>query len=118
MKDCFEGEPEVQRIAFALTDFSPPLNPEKSLPEVKEEKAAHPGQGAYEASCAVCHTTDAMGAPAVGDKKAWEATLKKGLDAVISNTINGVNGMPPRGGSALSDDELKEVVDYMILESK
>ena len=118
MKDCFEGEPEVQRIAFALTDFSPPLNPEKSLPEVKEEKAAHPGQGAYEASCAVCHTTDAMGAPAVGDKKAWEATLKKGLDAVISNTINGVNGMPPRGGSALSDDELKEVVDYMISESK
>ena len=118
MKDCFEGEPEVQRIAFALTDFNPPLSNEKTLPPVTEEKAAHPGKGAYEASCAVCHTTDAMGAPAVGDKKAWEATLKKGLDAVMSNTINGVNGMPPRGGSSLSDDELKEVVDYMISESK
>ena len=118
MKDCFEGEPEVQRIAFALTDFTPPLSSEKTMPEVKETKAAHPGQAAYSASCAVCHETDAMGAPAVGDKKTWEATLKKGLDGVMANTINGVNGMPPRGGSALSDDELKQVVDYMISESK
>ncbi len=88
------------------------------MPEVKEEKAAHPGQGAYEASCAVCHATDAMGAPAVGDKAAWEATMKKGLDAVWANTLSGVNGMPPRGGSALSDDELKQVVEYMIEASK
>ena len=118
MKDCFDGEPEVQRIKFALTDFNPPINETKSLPEVKEEKAAHPGKSNYEASCAVCHSTDAMGAPDVGNKSAWAATLKKGLDSVIANTINGVNGMPPRGGSSLSDDQLKEVVDYMISESK
>ena len=118
MKDCFEGEPTVQRIKFALTDFNPPINETKSLPEAKEEKAAHPGKGNYEASCSVCHATDAMGAPAVGDKAAWASTLKKGLDAVIANTLNGVNGMPPRGGSSLSDDELKEVVDYMIESSK
>jgi len=118
MKDCFDGEPKVQRIKFALTDFNPPINETKTLPEVKEAKAEHPGKGNYEASCAVCHATDAMGAPAVGDKSAWEATLKKGLDAVISNTFSGVNGMPPRGGSSLSDDQLKEVVDYMISESK
>ncbi len=118
MKDCFEGEPKVQRIKFALTDFSPPLSSEKVLPEVKEEKDVHPGKSNYEASCAVCHATDAMGAPAVGDKKAWEATLKKGLDAVIANTMSGVNGMPPRGGSSLKDEELREVVDYMIESSK
>ena len=118
MKDCFDGEPEVQRIKFALTDFNPPLASEKTMPEVKDEKSSHPGKAAYEASCAVCHATDAMGAPAVGDKAAWASTLKKGIDAVITNTMNGVNGMPPRGGSSLSDDELKQVVDYMIESSK
>lgn len=118
MKNCFDGEPKVQRIEFVLGDFSPPLSPVKDLPEVKETKPAHPGKANYDASCAVCHTTDAMGAPAVGDKKAWESTLKKGLDTVMANTINGINGMPPRGGSSLSDAALKEVVDYMIEASK
>lgn len=118
MKDCFEGEPRVQRIKFALTDFNPPINETKTLPEVKEEKASHPGKANYEASCAVCHATDSMGAPAVGDKAAWEATLKKGLDAVHEHTLNGINGMPPRGGSSLTDEQLFEVVDYMISESK
>lgn len=118
MKDCFEGEPAVQRISFALTDFNPPLSNEKDLPEVKAEEKAHAGKADYEASCAVCHTTDAMGAPDVGNKAAWDATLKKGLDTVMENTINGLNGMPPRGGSALSDEQLKVVVDYMIEASK
>ena len=118
MKDCFEGEPEVQRIIHAIADFTPPLSNERSLPEVVETEAAHPGKENYEASCSVCHATDAMGAPAVGDAKSWEAVSKKGLDGVIANTINGVNGMPPRGGSALTDDQLKEVVDYMIGASK
>jgi cytochrome c len=88
------------------------------MPEVKEDKAAHPGKAAYDASCAVCHTTDAMGAPAVGDKKAWTATLKKGVEAVKHNAIVGINGMPPRGGSSLSDADMNTAVDYMIEASK
>ncbi|GIT99375.1 c-type cytochrome [Sulfurovum sp. TSL1] len=119
MKDCFEGEPEVQRIGFELTDFNPPLSSEKTLPEVKETGAAAPGKDTYEASCAVCHATDAMGAPAVGDKAAWDAALKKGLDQVYHNAINGKGGMPPKGGAMdLSDEKVKEVVDYMIGASK
>jgi cytochrome c5 len=118
MKNCFEGEPEVQRIGYALTDFNPPLSSEKSLPAVTEEKKSHPGQKAYDASCAVCHATDAMGAPDVGNKEAWAEVMKKGMDAVMANTINGINGMPPKGGSSLSDEELKSVVEYMIEASK
>jgi cytochrome c len=119
MKDCFEGEPEVQRIGFALTDFNPPLTGEKSLPEVTADVVIAPGQAAYDASCKVCHETDSMGAPAVGDKAAWAAALEKGIDQVYSNAINGLNGMPPKGGAMdLTDAQMNEIVDYMINASK
>lgn len=119
MKDCFDGEPEVQRIGFELSDFTPPLSSERKLPEVTETAPAAPGQAAYEASCAVCHATDAMGAPAVGDKAAWEAVLEKGIDTVYHNAINGINGMPPKGGAMdLTDAQMNEIVDYMINASK
>ncbi|HFD14225.1 MAG TPA: c-type cytochrome [Epsilonproteobacteria bacterium] len=119
MKDCFEGAPVVQKIKNAISDFTPPLNSAKTLPEVKADaKPAGPGKADYEAACAVCHATDAMGAPAVGDKKAWAATLKKGIDKVYDNAINGVNGMPPRGGSSYDDAKMKQVVDYMVGASK
>ncbi len=119
MKDCFEGEPEVQRIGFALTDFNPPLTGEKSLPEVTGDVVIAPGQAAYDASCKVCHETDSMGAPAVGDKAAWAAALEKGIDQVYTNAINGLNGMPPKGGAMdLTDAQMNEIVDYMINASK
>lgn len=119
MKDCFEGEPEVQRIGFALTDFNPPLTAEKSLPEATGDVVIAPGQAAYDASCKVCHETDSMGAPAVGDKAAWAAALEKGIDQVYSNAINGLNGMPPKGGAMdLTDAQMNEIVDYMINASK
>ena len=54
----------------------------------------------------------------LGDKKTWEATLKKGIDKVYENSINGIGGMPPRGGSTLPDDKIKEIVDYMVEASK
>ena len=66
----------------------------------------------------MCHGSDAMGAPVVGDKKAWDAVLKKGIDAVYTNGIKGINGMPPKGGTSLDDKAFKEVVDYMISQGK
>ena len=119
MKDCFDGKPELSRISGAgISDYDPPLSSKKEMPPKADGGAEKPGQKAYEASCAVCHATDAMGAPAVGDKKAWEAVMKKGLDKVYVNAIDGINGMPAKGGTSLGDDELKEIVDYMIEASK
>jgi len=119
MKNCFDGEAKVQKIKMAISDFQPPLSIEKSLPAVsKDAKPAHPGKATYEKSCAVCHGTDAMGAPMLGNKKAWEKVLKQGKDTVYANAINGKNGMPPKGGTGLADDKIKEVVDYMIEEAK
>ena len=120
MKDCFEGEPEVQRIIRAIGDFTPPLSSEKTMPEAKADAGpVHPGKATYDASCKVCHETDAMGAPAVGDKAAWTAALEKGIDQVYHNAINGINGMPPKGGAMdLTDAQMNEVVDYMLEASK
>ncbi len=119
MKNCFEGEPELAKISGSgISDYEPPISIKRSLPPKKEGEAEAPGKKAYEASCAVCHATDAMGAPDVGNKKAWAAIVKKGMDKVYDNAINGINGMPPKGGASLSDDEIKEIVDYMIGASK
>jgi len=111
-------EPFVVKIKYEMSDVVPPYAYAKDLPPKKDDGLQHPGKEGYESNCAVCHKTDAMGAPAVGDKHAWEATLKQGIDKVYDNTINGKGGMPPKGGTALSDDKLKEIVDYMIEASK
>ncbi len=124
MKDCkdpgMDGKTEatVMEINFEMSDVSPPYGRERNLPPKKDTGLEHPGKEGYKNNCAVCHKTDTMGAPAVGDKSAWEATLKKGLEKVYENTIKGTGGMPPRGGSSLEDDKLKEIVDYMIEASK
>ena len=54
----------------------------------------------------------------LGDKVAWDNIVKNGIDKVYYNGINGINSMPPRGGTDLSDDELKKIIDYMIQSSK
>jgi len=120
MKNCFDGEPKLARIQGAgISDYQPPLSSKKDLPPKKEGAGGeHPGKKAYEASCSVCHSTDAMGAPMVGDKKTWAAVLEKGIDKVYHNAINGKGGMPPKGGTSLSDDKIKEIVDYMVDASK
>jgi cytochrome c len=119
MKNCFDGEPKLARIAGSgISDYEPPISSKKDLPAPKEGAAEAPGQKTYEASCAVCHATDAMGAPAVGDKEAWAKVLEKGIDKVYANAVDGINGMPPKGGTSLDDAKLKEVVDYMIGKSK
>jgi len=119
MKDCFDGVPKVARIqGVGISDYAPPLSSKKEKPSKKEGGSGNEAKEIYEASCAVCHATDAMGAPAVGDKKAWEATLKKGVDKVYHNAIHGINGMPPKGGTTLDDTKMNKVVDYMIEASK
>ena len=83
--------------------------------------ASGPRSGAdvYTASCSACHGTGAAGAPKMGDTAAWAPRTAKGLDTLLTNAINGINGMPPRGLCMdCSDDELKEAVEHMVNGSK
>ena len=117
MTNCIDGEPIVDRIGSAISDFTPPLSSAKTLPKAKAgAKAEHPGKKAYNDSCSMCHA-NGMG-PQVGDKEAWIDTLKKGIDKVYENGIVGIGMMPPMGSTALSKAKFKEVVDYMIEASK
>lgn len=77
------------------------------------------GEDIYKTTCFGCHGTGAAGAPKFGDSAAWSARTSKGLDAVISNAINGINAMPPRGTCAsCSDDDIAAAVNYMVDNSK
>jgi len=121
MTDCIKEPVEnlVMRIDQELNDFNPPASTVRDLPPKKEDGNAHPGKAGYEANgCGACHDNAAIGAPVTGDKEAWAAVMEKGLDAVYTNGINGINAMPPKGGAGMSDDEFKVIVDYMIDASK
>jgi cytochrome c5 len=80
------------------------------------------GKKIYNGMCVACHGAGVAGAPRVGDKGAWAELIDKGASTLYANAINGVQGssgvMPAKGGNpALSDDEIKAVVDYMVAQS-
>gem|GEM_PF-198248 len=80
------------------------------------------GKKIYNGICVACHGAGVAGAPRVGDKGAWAERIDKGATTLYANAINGVQGssgvMPAKGGNpALSDDEIKAVVDYMVAQS-
>lgn len=75
----------------------------------------------YMASCFACHSTGAAGAPKVGagNAAAWAPRLEKGMDAVVANSIKGLNAMPPKGLCFnCTDDDLRAVIEYMIASSQ
>jgi cytochrome c5 len=80
---------------------------------------ADAGKATYDTACFACHGTGAAGSPILGNKDAWAPRIAKGIDALYANAINGTDkGMPPKGGTTLSDDEIKVVVDYMVAQSQ
>ncbi|MDX9814401.1 MAG: c-type cytochrome [Sulfurimonas sp.] len=117
MKNC--GKETVVRIANEITDVVPAYSTERNLPPEDESGPVSAEQKEYEKSCAVCHKTDTMGAPALGDAKAWAKVMEKGIDKVYQHSIDGFGGMPPKGGNMnLSDDQVKDIVNFMVESSK
>lgn len=81
------------------------------------------GKGVYGKTCAICHAAGIGGAPKPKDQADWSARLAQGKDVLYKHAIEGYNGskgaMPARGGnSALSDDEVKASVDFMLTQAK
>jgi len=109
MTNCQKPTAKVVGISIEQKEFLPPLSQVRDLPQEEPGSGSSAAQEAFETSCAVCHGSAGMGAPVVG----------KGMDAVYANAINGTEGgMPPKGGTDMSDDQIKAVVDYMVSQSK
>ena len=80
------------------------------------------GESDYKTACFACHDMGVAGAPKIGDVANWEPRIAQGNETLYKHAIEGYQGkqgyMPPRGGSQLSDDAIKAVVDYMVANSQ
>jgi cytochrome c5 len=73
------------------------------------------GEAIYNTSCVACHATGISESPILGNAAQWEPRLAKGTDVLYTNSINGINVMPPRGTCVdCSDDEMRAAVDFML----
>jgi len=66
----------------------------------------------------VCHASGVAGAPKPGDKAAWDARVGQGYETLYSHALNGIRGMPAKGGNAsLSEADLTDAVGYLFVEA-
>ncbi len=77
------------------------------------------GKAVYENTCAACHSSGVLGAPPIGDQKAWKERIAQGMQTLYDHAIHGFQQMPAKGGNpSLSDDQVKAAVQYMVDRSK
>jgi cytochrome c oxidase subunit 2 len=77
------------------------------------------GKATYEQICQACHAAGLAGAPKTGDKAAWAPRIARGEAVLMQSAINGIRMMPPKGGNpALSDEQVKAAVQYIVEQSK
>lgn len=100
---------------------------EKTEPEEEQEIVeAEPrsGKEVYNGLCVSCHGTGLPGSPQMGNPDDWTDRIAKGEDTLYDHAINGFTGpeghlMPAKGGNpALSDEEVRNAVDYMLANSQ
>ena len=118
MKDC--QKEKVMRIGMEITNVVPAYSTVRDLPiEVEGAGSKSPAEKMYDSACSLCHKTDAMGAPAVGDHDVWATVVEQGMETVNNHAINGFAGMPPKGGAMdLTDAQVIDIVKFMVESSK
>lgn len=91
----------------------------KPVGEVKVADASAPkvvrsGEEVFNTICTACHTSGALNAPKFGNKGDWARRNAQGYETLVKNAIEGIRGMPARGGAAdLSDLEVQRAVVYL-----
>ncbi len=85
---------------------------------VKVAAASGNGEALYKQVCTACHAQAVAGSPKFGDKAAWAPRIKTGIDALTASVIKGKGAMPPKGGSAASEADIRATVEYMVNAAK
>ncbi|HEY8608633.1 MAG TPA: c-type cytochrome [Noviherbaspirillum sp.] len=115
-------EAGAQTASASAPVASSPTQQQQAVAAATQPEAKVDGKKVFDASCAACHGTGVAGAPKIGDKANWEPRIKQGNATLYEHAIKGFQGkagmMPPKGGSAASDEEVKAAVDYMVAGSK
>lgn len=88
---------------------------QQTAAQATPEREPLSGREVYTSFCVICHRAGMNGAPKYGDKIAWGKRVSQGKETLYSAAINGLRAMPPKGGIAgLSDQEVKDGVDFMV----
>jgi len=123
------GEEETAEKEKAIEESK---KPEQKIAEEETEESrqqvaaaeARSGKEIYNGLCVSCHGTGLPGSPQMGDTDEWDERIAKGKDTLYENAITGYTGpeghlMPAKGGNpALSDEEVRNAVDYMLANSQ
>jgi cytochrome c5 len=76
--------------------------------------SAGAGEVLYKQACSVCHVAGVAGAPKFGDKAAWAPRMANGVDALVASALKGKGAMPPKGGTAASEADIKSAIEFML----
>ena len=73
------------------------------------------GEQVYNGLCKTCHDAGVADAPITGSEQMAQRLSEKGIDTLVSNAINGINVMPPKGGNpGLTDEQVQAAVEFML----
>ena len=87
-------------------------------PAPQAAAAGGAGEALYKQSCMACHAAGVANAPKFGDKAAWAPRIQQGIAVLVQNAIKGKGAMPPKGGTAASDADVRAAVEYMVGSAK
>lgn len=121
-------EPAVGGAKAAASDVAAPAGDAAPAAEAPKADAAantaSAGKAHFEQACAVCHAANSAipFSPKLGNKEEWAARIAQGKETLFKHAIEGYTNpkggvMPAKGGSSLTDDEVKAVVTYMANEA-
>ena len=100
-------------VAAAPAVAAPPTPAAAAAPVAPVAVAAGAGEALYKQACVACHAAGVAGSPKFGDKAAWAPRIATGIETMTASVIKGKGAMPPKGGSAASDGEIRAAVEYM-----